>query len=134
MADAVPTEAFVISAAIDFGTAYSGYAFSLRTDPSKIYTNKGWNADKLLTYKTPTCVLLNSRKQFDSFGYEAENKYVDLAEDETHEGWFLFRRFKMILHNNEVFWLRSFFHVQVKHLVTNNLNSYSANMFLLVQN
>jgi len=115
MAEAAPTEAFVISAAIDFGTAYSGYAFSLRTDPSKIYKNKGWNANGLLSFKTPTCVLLNYRKQFDSFGYEAENKYAELAEEENHEVWLFFCRFKMILHNNKVFWSRSFFHVQVKN-------------------
>ena len=112
MAEAASTEAFMISAAIDFGTTYSGYAFSLKNEPSKIYTNKGWNTDNLISFKTPTCVLLNPQKQFDSFGYEAENKYVELAEDDKHEGWLLFRRFKMILHNNEVFWLRSFLYGQ----------------------
>ena len=112
MAEAATTETFLISAAIDFGTAYSGYAFSLKNDPSKIYMNKGWNADKLISFKTPTCVLLNPQKQFDSFGYEAENKYVDLAENENHKGWLLFRRFKMILHNKEVFWLRYFFMIR----------------------
>jgi len=98
------TESVLVSAAIDFGTTYSGYAYSLRDMPEKIYTNKGWVADQLISFKTSTCVLLNPRKQFDSFGYDAENKYVELAENEQHQGWLLFRRFKMILHNKTVSW------------------------------
>ncbi|XP_060602705.1 heat shock 70 kDa protein 12B-like [Ruditapes philippinarum] len=89
--------------AFDFGTTYSGYAFSFRDDPLRIQSNQGWIAgsDQLISLKTPTCVLLNQRQEFDSFGFEAENKFADLAEDNKHHGWLLFRRFKMILHNNE---------------------------------
>jgi len=97
-----PTESVLVSAAIDFGTTYSGYAFSWRDMPEKIYMNKGWVADQLISFKTSTCVLLDPQKQFDSFGYDAENKYVELAENEQHQGWLLFRRFKMILHNKTV--------------------------------
>jgi len=97
-----PAESFLVSAAIDFGTTYSGYAFSWRDMPEKIYMNKGWVADQLISFKTSTCVLLDPQIQFDSFGYEAENKYVELAENEQHQGWFLFCRFKMILHNKTV--------------------------------
>ncbi|XP_045176740.1 heat shock 70 kDa protein 12A-like [Mercenaria mercenaria] len=93
----------LLVAAFDFGTTYSGYAFSFRDDPMKIQTNQGWNAgsEKLISLKTPTCVLLRPNKQFDSFGFEAENKYADLAEDNKHHGWMLFKRFKMLLHNND---------------------------------
>jgi len=91
-----------VSAAIGFGTTYSGYAFSYKIMPDRIYVNQGWVTDQLISFKTSTCVLLNPRKQFDSFGYEAENKYVELAEHEQHQGWLLFRRFKMILHNKTV--------------------------------
>ena len=97
------TESFLVSAAIDFGTTYSGYAFSLRDYPEKIYTNKGWVADQLISFKTSTCVLLTAERQFHSFGYEAENKYACLAENNKHRDWLLFRRFKMILHNKAVF-------------------------------
>ena len=105
MAEAAPTDKFLIVAAIDFGTAHSGYALSFRKTPTQIQTNQGWNAgsEKLISHKAPTCVLVKPNKQFDSFGFEAENKYVDLMEDEEHEGWMFFRRFKMILHNSEVF-------------------------------
>ncbi|XP_060596205.1 heat shock 70 kDa protein 12B-like [Ruditapes philippinarum] len=93
----------LLAVAFDFGTTYSGYAFSFRNDPLKVQTNQGWIAgsDQLISLKTPTCVLLNSSGQFDSFGFEAENNFATLAEDNKHHGWLLFRRFKMILHSNE---------------------------------
>ena len=104
MAEAAPTDKFIVVAAIDFGTTYSGYAYSMKHDPMKISINQGWVAGsgQLLSPKTPTCVLVNPQKQFDSFGYEAENKYVELLEDEEQDGWMFFRRFKMILHNSKV--------------------------------
>jgi len=104
MAEATPTDSFLLSAAIDYGTTYSGYALSFRDDPMKIQTNMGWNAgsERLISHKTPTCVLVNPQKQFDSFGYDAENKYVELLEEDEHDGWMFFQRFKMILHNSQV--------------------------------
>jgi len=110
MAKAAPTESFLMVAGIDFGTTFSGYAYSFKNDPMKIQTNQGWNAgsEKLISFKTPTCVLVNPNKQFVAFGFEAENKYVDLADDKEHTGWLLFRWFKMILHNNEVFLIERF--------------------------
>jgi len=105
MAEAAPSESYLLVAAIDFGTTFSGYAYSSKNDPMKIKTNVGWIAgtEKLMSFKTPTCVLLNPSKEFDSFGFEAENKFVNLAEDKKNEGWMLFQKFKMILHNKEVF-------------------------------
>jgi len=104
MAEASPTDNFLLVAAIDYGTTYSGYALSFKNDPMKIQTNLGWNAgsERLISHKTPTCVLVNPQKQFDSFGYDAENKYMDLLEEDDHEGWMFFQRFKMILHNSQV--------------------------------
>ncbi|XP_071141897.1 heat shock 70 kDa protein 12B-like [Mytilus edulis] len=98
---------YLLVAAIDFGTTYSGYAFSMRdtykTDPLKILANQAWNAGgrQLLSLKTPTCLLLNSKKEFDSFGYEAENKYAELVMDGEQEDYYYFHRFKMSLHNNK---------------------------------
>lgn len=104
MAESAPADAFVVVAAIDFGTTYSGYATWLRNDPTKIRINKGWIAgsEQLISFKTPTCILVNRRKKFHSFGYEAENKYADLLEDGNEQRWMFFRRFKMILHSREV--------------------------------
>jgi hypothetical protein len=94
----------LLAVAFDFGTTYSGYAFSFRNDPLNVQHNQGWIAgsDRLISVKTPTCVLLNPSGQFDSFGYEAENNYAILAENNKHHGWLLFRRFKMILHSSQV--------------------------------
>lgn len=98
----------LLVAAIDFGTTYSGYAFSMRhefkTDPLKIHANQAWNSGgrALLSLKTPTCLLLNDRKELDSFGYEAENKYADIVMDDEQDNYYYFHRFKMNLHNNTV--------------------------------
>lgn len=94
-------------AAIDFGTTYSGYALSFRsdflTDPLKIVTNQ-WHcgAGRLPSLKTSTCILFRPDQTFDSFGFEAEDKYAELAIDERHFDWFYFKRFKMLLYNNKV--------------------------------
>ncbi|XP_060083361.1 heat shock 70 kDa protein 12A-like [Ylistrum balloti] len=95
-----PDRIFV--AAIDFGTTYSGYAFSFQQNHSKINTNQAWISGhrNLFSLKAPTCVLLKPDKSFHSFGYEAEGKYTDLFQDDKHEDWYFFKRFKMTLHNN----------------------------------
>ncbi|OWF52452.1 heat shock 70 kDa protein 12A-like [Mizuhopecten yessoensis] len=95
-------------AAIDFGTTNSGYAFSTKhdyeTSPLKI-SAASWVAGsaRLQSQKTPTCVLFDENKKFHSFGYEAEDKYSDLALDEEHEEWYYFRRFKMELYSRSDF-------------------------------
>ncbi|KAH3808141.1 hypothetical protein DPMN_136492 [Dreissena polymorpha] len=101
--DAVGGQSLIV-AAFDFGTTYSGYAFSFKHSPNEIKTNKSWNAmsGNLISLKTPTSVLLNEDGEFDSFGFDAEDKYVSLAADGKHHGWRLFRRFKMVLHNQKV--------------------------------
>lgn len=91
---------YLLVAAIDFGTAYSGYAFSPRCDfnkdPLKICSNT-WGAGTLMSLKTSTCVLFDKNKKFHSFGFEAEDNYSDLALDDEHRDYFFFRRFKMML-------------------------------------
>jgi len=117
----------VIVAAIDFGTTYSGYAFSLTSEYETnrqgmtIFCNH-WNAGArgLVSLKTPTTVLINSKRQFDSFGYEAEDKYAELAEEDEYSGWYYFRRFKMELFKNSV---KTF---SFNYLLTMFLNVYIA--------
>ncbi|XP_060065831.1 heat shock 70 kDa protein 12B-like [Ylistrum balloti] len=95
----------LLVAAIDFGTTFSGYAFSFRhdyeRDPLKISCNN-WVAGGrgLVSLKTPSTILLDSDRKFHSFGYEAENKYSELTEEDDHHDWLYFKRFKMLLHNN----------------------------------
>ena len=105
---------YVMVAAIDFGTTYSGYAFStisnFKLDPLKIHANQAWNAEgrQLLSLKTPTCLLLDGRKQIVSFGYEAENDYAKLALDDKHHDHYHFSRFKMRLYNDKVIFFYHF--------------------------
>ncbi|KAK3600049.1 hypothetical protein CHS0354_012741 [Potamilus streckersoni] len=92
----------LLVAAIDFGTTYSGWAFSFKheydSDPTKI-SGKYYYGGPLASMKAPTTVLIQpDGTTFDSFGYEAEDKYIELASKGEHANWFYFRRFKMMLH------------------------------------
>ncbi|CAC5415252.1 unnamed protein product [Mytilus coruscus] len=95
----------ILVAAIDFGTTYSGYAFSFRhdfeQDACKI-SSHNWPAASrgLVSLKTPTSILLNPQEEFDCFGYDAEDRYTALANEDLHKNWFYFRRFKMMLHGS----------------------------------
>ena len=91
--------------AIDFGTAYSGYAFASKQDyacdPPK-YSTSSWQGSKLLSLKAPTAVLLDENKELVSFGYDAENQFSELLSDNEHKAYFYFHQFKMLLHNQRV--------------------------------
>nr|XP_019921191.2 heat shock 70 kDa protein 12B [Crassostrea gigas] len=93
----------LLTAAIDFGTTYSGYAFSFeydyKVDPLKISTNPNWVAGSrgLVSLKAPTCVLLSPNKEFITFGYEAEDLYAELALDENHIYHYFFKGFKIFI-------------------------------------
>lgn len=97
----------MLVAAIDIGTTQSGLAFSsiseYRADPLSI-RSFSWSNPKGLgnQIKTPTCILFNKDKVFDSFGYEAENKYSELVEDEEHQEWYFFKNFKTTLLKKKV--------------------------------
>ncbi|KAK3090679.1 hypothetical protein FSP39_013656 [Pinctada imbricata] len=96
----------LVCVAIDFGTTYSGYAFSTKgdfeNDPTKIYANEDWPAGNVgFSRKTPTVLLLNPDGKFEAFGFEAEEMYNQLAVEKEHEEWYYFRRFKMKLHGEK---------------------------------
>jgi hypothetical protein len=61
------------------------------------------NSISLIYFQAPTTILFTPEKVFHSFGYQAEDKYADLAEEDIHKDWYYFRRFKMILHQQTVF-------------------------------
>ena len=111
----------MLVAAIDFGTTYSGYAFSFKYDWRKVHVQAIFN-DKFVSSKAPTKLLLNPDKSFCAFGYGAENMFMDVAteyssdsdsdsdsEKETKtkpkKDWkehYFFQRFKMLLHSDQV--------------------------------
>ena len=71
-------EVYVLTAAIDFGTTFSGYAFSFRSSRDDIHMNRNWGASLgCQSSKTPTCVLTDSSNKFIAFGFDAEERYYD---------------------------------------------------------
>jgi hypothetical protein len=93
----------LVVVAIDFGTTYSGYAFSFTRDPSNVYMMRKWEGGDpgVINDKTPTTILLTPGGQFHSFGYNARDNYHDLDKEEA-KAWMYFDKFKMILHNAPV--------------------------------
>ncbi|XP_030905853.1 heat shock 70 kDa protein 12A-like isoform X1 [Melopsittacus undulatus] len=90
---------FVI--AIDFGTSFSGYCFSLSSGADQI-RQVYWGAEYgFKTPKTPTCILFNQKKEFKKFGYDAVMKYKSLPSSEA-DNWYFFQNFKMKLYNTKV--------------------------------
>ncbi|XP_022802754.1 heat shock 70 kDa protein 12A-like [Stylophora pistillata] len=97
-------KSFLATVAIDFGTTYSGFAFSFNKDDGEdaIFMNRDWeNEQGHRTSKTPTCLLLKPDLSFDSFGYKAEEKYANLNNLSEEKEYMFFRHFKMLLHNDE---------------------------------
>ena len=98
------TDGALVVAAIDFGTTYSGFAFGFKDGQLCV---KSWQGevsgvDLLASYKAPTTLLLRPDGEFEAFGYRAEKRYSELAENNEHLGWRYFKHFKMTLHNNTV--------------------------------
>uniref|UniRef100_A0A3Q2DNH4 Heat shock protein family A (Hsp70) member 12A.2 n=1 Tax=Cyprinodon variegatus TaxID=28743 RepID=A0A3Q2DNH4_CYPVA len=93
------SNSFII--AIDFGTAYSGYAFSItsrkeETDPYVKY----WGEEVgLETPKAPTCILFDKHEEFVSFGYVAKETYLSKKGQEARDLYF-FNCFKMKITRN----------------------------------
>ena len=95
------TENVILTAAIDFGTSYSGYAFRF-TGETDIHINENWSAAAgMISYKTPTCVLTrysksSGRHTFLEFGFKAQDTYKRSDKEMC-----LFDTFKMKLHTIE---------------------------------
>lgn len=97
-------ESYIAVVAIDFGTTFSGFAFAFNHQEGEtgIHMNKDWGTDQGYSMlKTPTSLLLNPDKSFNSFGFEAQDRFAEL-EDEQAQEFYYFQYFKMMLHNSEV--------------------------------
>ena len=98
-----PYKTFV--AAIDFGTTFSGLAFSCSVEQTR-NTNKihlqQWPHQGPLSAKAPTSVLFNPDKTLHSFGYEAEEFFHDESSDSDLTQFYFFKNFKMYLYDNQV--------------------------------
>ena len=96
-----------VTAAIDFGTSSSGYAFAFKkkgTEKLKSPFLNKWQMGSASssTDKAPTCLLLKPDRTFDSFGYDAEDKYARLCDNKKQKGWWYFQKFKMLLYKTKV--------------------------------
>lgn len=105
-------------AAIDFGTTYSGFAFSWKFDWSKVQVIENCSGN-FLSMKVPTSLLLNPNKTFAAFGLQADTYYTEMAAkndsdsdsdsenngekkpNEDYKKYYYFHRFKMLLHENK---------------------------------
>lgn len=89
-----PLKNYLACVAIDIGTTGTGYAFSMleefRINQLDVTLNDPWTEEfrGLLALKAPTCILFEPTMKFHAFGYEAENKYTDLATKDAHGDWF----------------------------------------------
>jgi len=103
------TESHFVVAAIDFGTTYSGYAFSFTRDPESIHIMRKWEGGDpgVTNHKTPTTLLLKPNGDFHSFGFGARDFYHDLEEAEAKK-WYYFEKFKMTLHSSQVLFAHGF--------------------------
>ncbi|NXB07318.1 HS12B protein, partial [Cnemophilus loriae] len=84
--------------AIDFGTSYSGYCFSLASGTDQIRQVYWGTEHGFKTPKTPTSILFNQKQEFKYFGYDAVMKYKSLPSSEA-DSWYFFQNFKMQLYN-----------------------------------
>ncbi|XP_062620792.1 heat shock 70 kDa protein 12A-like isoform X1 [Saccostrea cucullata] len=91
---------YPVMAAIDFGTAYSGYAFALNSSETKIQLPT-WSGSETMTNKAPTAVLFGPDKSFLKFGYEAIAYMQDNPNEEDLDKFYFFQDFKMLLYQTE---------------------------------
>ncbi|KAM9342363.1 heat shock 70 kDa protein 12A-like [Pholidichthys leucotaenia] len=95
------THSYII--AIDFGTSYSGYAFTVtsRQDDSDLHL-KYWGEEVgLETLKAPTCILFDEHEEFMEFGYRAKDAYLKMQSDDARKKLF-FDCFKMELYGKKL--------------------------------
>lgn len=90
-----------IIAAIDIGSMWMGFAYSLKDDWKRVLSSYR-GSEELMPYKVPTCILLQKDFSTSWIGYEAEDKYAELISKDNHHDYFFFKRFQTILHQNSV--------------------------------
>ncbi|XP_022296917.2 heat shock 70 kDa protein 12A-like [Crassostrea virginica] len=96
-----------VVAALDIGTTHSGIAWSSSSEfeknPLRI-TSLQWptsGGSSQTANKTPSVLLLKSNGEFLAFGYDADEKYSELANDNAQYGYYFFKHFKMLLYGSK---------------------------------
>ena len=90
---------FKVVAAIDIGTANTGFAFALVNDETQIRT--GTFRNMLEQDRVPTMLLLDPNKEFHSLDDEALEKFTNIESEKKQKNWFFFRLFKMELYKRD---------------------------------
>lgn len=85
--------------AVELGAKRSIIAFSSRHQPGFAWGVLWTGLHR--TVDVPSSVLLTPAKEFAAFGYEAENKYLELTSKDEGSDWWMFRDLTA-LHNIEV--------------------------------
>lgn len=101
-------KSFKVVAAIDIGTPFSTYAYSttngFQKDPLDIHQIKTWYSDskrKGIT-KRATCLLLDKKLRFISFGNDAQEQYAQLKHSGKSREYLFFRHFNLQLYDSKV--------------------------------
>ncbi|XP_028673554.2 heat shock 70 kDa protein 12A-like [Erpetoichthys calabaricus] len=90
--------------AIDFGTAFSGYCYSVNSkrDVSSKVNEVIWDKEHgFRSPKTRTCVLFNKHEEFEKFGMDALLCYTRMRPKEATEFYF-FENFKLDLYKKAI--------------------------------
>ncbi|KAK3603242.1 hypothetical protein CHS0354_007572 [Potamilus streckersoni] len=70
-------------------------------NPTKIHVRQ-WIGGEHFSPKAPTTVLIRpDGKTLEAFGYEAQDRYAELADKGEHKLWYCFARFKMRIFENK---------------------------------
>ncbi|XP_062602944.1 heat shock 70 kDa protein 12A-like [Saccostrea cucullata] len=95
---------FLLVAAIDFGTTYSGYAYAMKSNSSnnsEPFNIPRWPGNGTISNRVPTAVLFGPDGSFLRFGYEANTYMQDNPNDEDLEKFYFFQDFKMLLYQTK---------------------------------
>ena len=94
---------YILVAALDLGTTYSGYAFSTIDKQSEIRLYTKWGEEEGIphSYKTPTCILTDDDGEFIDLGFGAKAEYQALSPDDVASHRF-YESFKMNLYTKKV--------------------------------
>ncbi|XP_065219200.1 heat shock 70 kDa protein 12A-like [Planococcus citri] len=86
--------------AIDIGTTFSGFSFAIEDSPSSSVNIMKSIKDPSMR-KLPSILLLNSRTEFHSFGYDAKDYFLSIEQrtSSLSTQWLLFEKFKLQLLN-----------------------------------
>lgn len=94
---------YMLVAAIDIGTTFSGYAFAWRQELEKgvlnPYGHQWHESGDCVSNKTSTCILFDKDEKLVDFGLDAENAYNELSKNGEEGDYFYFRRFTEIIYD-----------------------------------